>query len=176
MIPDEKTFKVIDLTTRRIIGTLDEGFVIAYAQPDAPFIVRGRPWKIVDIEDDIILVEPAKELGAVPSWTGEEIPVPFDIAQEVGRIRRLKNLKDYPLAKDATSVVSEYLDSQKEFMPTDELITIETENRLMVINACLGSRVNETLGKILAALLISKYGESLVVNTDAYRKIGRAHV
>lgn len=170
MIPDERTFKVIDLTTRRIIGTLDEGFVVAYATPDAPFIVRGLPWKIVDIEEDAILVEPAKELGAVPSWAGEEIPVPYDIAQEVGSIRRLRNFKDYPLAKDAKTVVSKYLDSQDE-MPTDEQITIETEDRLMVINACFGSRVNETLGKMLAALLISKHGESLVVHTDAYRII-----
>ncbi len=171
MIPDEKTFKVIDLTTRRIIGTLDEGFVVAYATPDAPFIVRGLPWKIVEIEDDSILVEPAKELGAVPSWAGEQIPVPYNIAQEVGRIRRLKNYKDYPLAKDAKTVVTKYLDSQKDEMPTDKQITIETEDRLMVINVCFGSRVNDTLGKILAALLISKQGESLVVHTDAYRII-----
>ena len=174
MIPDEKTFKVIDLTTRRIIGTLDEGFVVAYATPDAPFIVRGRPWKIVDIEDDAVLVEPAKELGAVPSWAGEVIPVPYGIAQEVGRIRRKRNLKDYPLAKDAKDIVNKYLDSQSKkdgIMPTDQNITIETEDRLMVINACFGSRVNETLGKVLAALLISKQGESLVVHTDAYRII-----
>jgi len=171
MIPDEKTFKVIDLTTRRIIGTLDEGFVIAYATPSAPLIVRGLPWKIVDMEEDAILVEPATELGAVPSWAGEEIPVPYAVAQEVGRIRRLRNLEDYPLAGDARDTVKEYLDSQKDEMPTDELITIEVENRLMVINACFGSRVNETLGKILAALLISRLGESLVVHADAYRII-----
>ncbi len=147
---------------------------MAYATPDAPFIVRGRPWRIVDIEDEAVLVEPAKELGAVPSWAGEEIPVPFDIAQEVGRIRSNRNLGDYPLAKDSISAINKYLDSQTAkdgIVPTHEMITIETEDRLMVINACFGSRVNETLGKILAALLISKQGESLVVHCDAYRII-----
>ncbi len=53
-------------------------------------------------------------------------------------------------------------------MPTDEQITIETEDRLMVINACFGSRVNDTLGKILAALLISKQGESLSRNLPCF--------
>ncbi len=174
MIPDERTFKVIDLTTRKIIGTLDEGFVVAYAKPDAPFIVRGLPWRIVEMEEDSVLVEPAKVLGAVPSWSGEDIPVPYEVAQEVGRLRREKDLDRYPLDTDATAVLSKYLDSQSGegiIMPTDSVITIETENRLMVINACFGSKVNETLGKIVAALLMSRHGEGIVVNTDPYRII-----
>ncbi|MDO9537880.1 MAG: helicase-related protein, partial [Thermoplasmata archaeon] len=174
MIPDERTYKIVDLTTRRIIGTLDEGFVVAYAKPDAPFIVRGLPWKIVDIEDDTVLVEPAKELGTVPSWAGEDIPVPFEIAQEVGKFRRTDNTGEYPLDAEAKKVIAEYFKNQSGdglIMPDDKIITIETENRLMVINACFGSKVNETLGKMIAALLMSKQGESMVVHSDAYRII-----
>ncbi len=174
MIPDERTFKVVDLTTRKIIGTLDEGFVVAFAKPDAPFIVRGLPWRIVEMEEDTVLVEPAKVLGAVPTWSGEDIPVPFEIAQEVGALRRKKDLGDYPLDAEASSAVEKYLDSQSGegvVMPTDRDITIEMESRLMIINACFGSRINETLGKIIAALLMSRQGESLMVHTDAYRII-----
>jgi ATP-dependent Lhr-like helicase len=174
MIPDERTYKVVDLTTRRIIGTLDEGFVVAYARPDAPFIVRGLPWKIVEIEGDSVLVEPAKEMGAVPSWSGEDIPVPYGISQEVGRLRVQTDFGDYCMDADAAESVFDYLASQEKdgaIMPSDRLITVEVENRLVVINACFGSRVNETLGKIIAALLMSRQGESLVVHSDAYRII-----
>jgi ATP-dependent Lhr-like helicase len=172
MIPDERTFKVVDMTTRRIIGTLDEGFVVAYAEPDAPFIVRGLPWRIVDIQEDSILVEPAKELGVVPSWAGEEIPVPFSVAQEVGRLRETINFDDYPLTESAKKVALEYLAGQEKSgcaLATDRRIVVEKEDRLVVVNACFGSKVNETLGKLLAALVMSKLGASVVVHTDPYR-------
>ncbi len=172
MIPDERTYKVVDLTTRKIIGTLDEGFVVAYAEPNAPFIVRGLPWKIVDIEEDAILVEPSKELGAVPSWVGEAIPVPYSVAQEVGHLRGRRNFKDYPLNADAKKDAVDYLDAQDKEgcqVATDKLITIEIEDRLIVINACFGTKVNETLGKLLSALLMTRLGESVVAHTDPYR-------
>jgi ATP-dependent Lhr-like helicase len=174
MISDERTFKVVDLTTRRIIGTLDEGFVVAYAKPDAPFIVRGLPWRIVEMESDTVLVEPAKVIGTVPTWAGEDIPVPFEVAQEVGRMRREMDLDAYPMDSDSKAAVRQYLDSQSGegiVMPTDRTVTIETESRLMIINACFGSKVNETLGKLISALLMSRQGESLMVNSDAYRII-----
>ncbi|MCK4266973.1 MAG: DEAD/DEAH box helicase, partial [Thermoplasmata archaeon] len=168
MIPDERTYKVIDLTTRRIIGTLDEGFVVAYAEPEAPFIVRGLPWRIVDIEDDKVLVEPSSELGAIPTWVGEDIPVPYSVANEVGRLRRLKNFGDYPLDAEARKIALSYIESQEKEgceLATDLVISIESEDRLMILNACLGSKVNETLGKLISALLMARMGESVVVHT-----------
>lgn len=171
MIPDERTYRVIDITTRRPIGKLDESFVVAYAEPRAPLIVRGRPWKIVEIENGEILVEPSSELGAVPSWTGEEIPVPFTVAQEVGLLRRVKNFEDYPIQADAKRKALAFLEEQgSEWdMPSDELITIEDAGRTIVINACFGTNVNETLGKLISALLMARLGESVGVSCDPYR-------
>jgi ATP-dependent Lhr-like helicase len=103
---------------------------------------------------------------------GEEIPVPFSVAQEVGRLRRLRNFSDYPLDKEARETAERYLAEQEEkdcAIPDDVHMTIEAEDRLIVINACFGSRTNETLGKLISALLMSKLGESLVVHSDAYR-------
>ncbi|MGQ9583165.1 MAG: DEAD/DEAH box helicase, partial [Thermoplasmatota archaeon] len=87
MIPDERSYRVIDVTTRASIGTLDDFFVTTYGEVGARFIVRGASWRIVELREDSILVEPSPELGAVPGWIGEEIPVPLDAAQEVGRLR-----------------------------------------------------------------------------------------
>ncbi|MGQ9588581.1 MAG: DEAD/DEAH box helicase, partial [Thermoplasmata archaeon] len=44
MIPDEKTYKIRDVSSRGIIGTLDESFVATYAEPYATFVTRGRTW------------------------------------------------------------------------------------------------------------------------------------
>ena len=88
MIPDEKSYRIIDITTRQNVGQLDEAFVSIYIMPMAKFIIKGVPWRVVEItDDDRILVEPATEVGAVPDWIGEEIPVPFEVAQEVGKLR-----------------------------------------------------------------------------------------
>jgi ATP-dependent Lhr-like helicase len=78
MIPDEKTYPVIDISTRRSIGTLDESFVLSAGFEGEKFILRGRPWIIVKREDNEILVSSIKEIGTVPSWVGEDIPVYYD--------------------------------------------------------------------------------------------------
>ncbi|MEE9151298.1 MAG: DEAD/DEAH box helicase [Thermoplasmata archaeon] len=172
MIPDERTYKVVDITTRNVIGTLDEGFTANYVQPHARLIIRGRPWEVVEFEDDI-LVSPSKLVGAVPNWVGEELPVPFEIAQEVGRIRGKTNLNDYPVDEDVKKTFTDTINRQKEHfpVPTDKLITIERGKRIIVVNACLGSNVNETLGMLLSTLMAARIGESVGLRTDPYRII-----
>jgi ATP-dependent Lhr-like helicase len=172
MIPDERNFKVIDITTRKTIGTLDEGFTANYIQPHARIIIRGRPWEVVEFEDDI-LVTPSAMVGAVPDWVGEEIPVPFEVAHEVGSIRRKENLDDYPVDPGAKEIFLSALKEQKEHhrVPTDHLFTIEHSRRTIIVNACLGSKVNETLGMLLSTLLAARVGESVGMRTDPYRII-----
>ena len=173
MIPDERTYMVRDIGTRAIIGTLDESFVASFAEEYAMFIAKGRTWRIVEMREDEILVEEAKEVGSVPNWVGSDIPVPFEVAMEVGRMRRLRNFSDYPGDEGCTRVLKQYFANQdeKSTMPTDETVTVEIAEQMAIINCCFGSRVNETLGKIYSALLTARLGESIGVTTDPYRII-----
>ncbi|MDR1690236.1 MAG: DEAD/DEAH box helicase [Candidatus Methanoplasma sp.] len=173
MIPDERTYLIRDISTRGIIGTLDESFVASFAEPYAMFIAKGRTWRIIEMREDELLVEEARDVGSVPSWAGSDIPVPFEVAMEVGRMRRKMNLDRYPGDGNCYKKVEEYISEQKERwpVPSDNLVTLEIGDRLAILNCCFGSRVNETFGKIYSALLTARLGESIGVSTDAYRII-----
>lgn len=175
MIPDEKTYIIRDIATRGIIGTLDENFVATLESEEgaAMFIAKGRTWKIVEQREDELLVQEAKCIGNVPAWSGSDIPVPFEVAMEVGKLRRMREFDRYPIDANTVKTVSEYFDEQEEkwVMPTDVTVTVETGDRLAIINCCFGTRVNETISKIISALLMARIGESVGISTDAYRII-----
>jgi len=176
MIPDEITYVAVDISSRKKIGKLDESFVLNYGFEGAKFILRGRSWTIVKLEDDKIIVSQSKEMGNAPAWTGEDIPVPFEVAREVGKLRSLtsKNIKlrDYPCEEKTLEKIILQIDNQQKqgfIVPNDNTITIEIEEKTVVINACFGTKVNETLGLLISAMLAQSLGESVGINNDAYR-------
>jgi ATP-dependent Lhr-like helicase len=174
MIPDEKSYIAVDISTRKRIGKLDESFVLNLGFEGATFILGGRPWTIVKSEDEEILVAQSKELGNAPSWTGEEIPVPFKVALEVGKLRRLtKKIKsDYPCDDKSFKQFEKQIENQKKLgfsIPSDKTITIDVEDKTIVINACFGTKVNETLGRLISAMIAQMIGESVGINCDSYR-------
>jgi len=88
MIPEEKQFLVIDQTNEVSIGVLDEAFMAEYCKPGIKFVIRGSPWQIIHVSEDRVYVRPVDDpTGSIPSWVGEEIPVPHEIAQEIAEIR-----------------------------------------------------------------------------------------
>mgnify|MGYP000135473238 CR=1 FL=1 len=173
MIPDERNFAVIDITTRKKIGNLDESFVMANVYEGASFILQGRPWKIVKVEEKTVLVTPVKEIGKIPSWVGEDIPVPFEVAQEVGMLRKILRegkVVPYPCETKFLENIAKRMKKIKDCeVPSDRVITIEGGDGVVVINACFGTKVNETLGRIVSSLLAYRIGESVKVGSDPYR-------
>ncbi|MDI6917598.1 MAG: DEAD/DEAH box helicase [Thermoplasmatales archaeon] len=172
MIPDEKNYRVMDISSRNFVGILDERFVANYINEDATFIMKGVSWKVVEIKDDVINVEQISEIGEIPSWIGEELPVPFEVAVEVGKLRRQfgKIEKDYPASQETMKIFSDYIKKQTP-VPNDRLITIENGKNIIIINACFGSKVNETIARILSSLITAKTGSSISIQTGPYRII-----
>ncbi|MBI4417076.1 MAG: DEAD/DEAH box helicase [Euryarchaeota archaeon] len=171
MIPDVKTYRVVDISSRRTIGTLDEWFVAENAKLGATFVMRGSAWRFVEFRDNgEILVEPVRELGEIPSWIGEEIPVPFAVAQEVGALRRALDFSKFPANPHGVEQFRKYVTGNQGLpVATDELLTVEAARDVIVINACFGSKVNETLGQLVSSLLSARLGESVGLHTDPYR-------
>ncbi len=164
MIPDEKSYNVIDISSNKKIGKLDESFVSSYCEIGTRFIMKGRAWEVVRKEDEIY-VSPASRTYIVPEWIGEEIPVPFEVAREVGRLRRY--VKE---GKIKDKVIEKEIEEQGNYkLPSDKLITIEYEGNAIYINTHFGTKVNETLSKLIGSLLSQRLGESIGIGSDAYR-------
>lgn len=190
MIPEEKQFLVVQ-EDRTPIGVLDEAFVAEHGEIGTKFIVSGRPWKIQQIFKDKIYVIPEEDpTGAIPSWVGEEIPVPYDVAMEVGTIRRQTEerlqtgftldgvaaelVRVYPTEKitvqQALREIAEHVQRGIP-TPTDQRITIERWQEYIVIQCCFGHQVNRTLSRVLAHVLSEKIGAPVGAQQDPYRVV-----
>ena len=189
MIPDEKQYLIIDESDGQAVGVLDEAFVAEYGEPGRKFIVRGSPWKMTSIRGDKIYVKLIHDpTGSIPSWVGEEIPVPFEIAQEVGSIRHrteegiLANgdemsliselCKDYPAGAEA--IQRSLCETFEQIslgikIPTDRRIVVEDWEDFVIINAHLGLLVNRTLARLVGHVLSEEIGVTIGVQQDPYR-------
>jgi ATP-dependent Lhr-like helicase len=173
MIHDERKVPVFDMVSRRTVGTLDESFVVGWVHTGAVFITKGQLWRVLEIAEGKLTVEPAKKVtGELPSWEGEQIPVPFSVAREAGGIRRTRKIKDYTSDADSTAYAEKFLiemDRNRSLVPTDLLITLENIDDGVVCNVCAGHKANEALGRVLSVLISARYGTTVGLELDAYR-------
>src|SRR6266568_2314907 len=189
MIPDEKQYLVVEQESETAVGVLDEAFVAEYGQPGTKFIVRGTPWMMQSIRGDKIFVRGISDpTGAIPSWIGEEIPVPFQVASEVGELRRITE-EEYRKGKSLIEIsqklteryhadektirhaLTETYDQCEEGLPvpSDKLLTIEEWDDFIIINSHLGTLVNRTLARLVGHLLSDESGVSIGIQQDPYR-------
>jgi ATP-dependent Lhr-like helicase len=193
MIPDEKDYLIIDVDDESPIGILQEAFVAEYAKPGVKFTLRGSAWKILNIHNDKIYVRTEKDpTGAIPSWVGEQIPVPFDVAIEVGQIKEFvedslndgKSLdiiaKDlsvkYPVRSDTLKeVLKELVDHFRQgyAIPTDKRVVVENWEDNVIIHANFGSLANRTLARIVGHVISEATGYPVGVQQDTYMIIAQ---
>jgi ATP-dependent Lhr-like helicase len=189
MIPVEKQYLVIEEGSDTAIGVLDEAFVAEYGKPGVKFIIRGSPWKILHIYNDKIYVKSVDDpTGAIPSWVGEEIPVPFEVSREVGHIRKvveeqMKNGKtddeivtrltiEYPADKDTIfrALETTFEQVKKNYpVPTDKRVTVEDWEDFVIMHANFGSLTNRALAQLLGHYLSERTGYTVAVQHDPYR-------
>lgn len=188
MIPDEATYDVEDVASGQQVGTLDEQFVVNFATPGEVFVQRGEMWRIttIDEEEEVVTVSPIEDpAGEVPSWVGQEIPVPRAVAAEVGELRRVAGqqlragadvdavARDVATRYDAgRTTVADGLSQVERHegpIPDDATVVVEFHGREVIVNACFGHKINETLGRVLSALLGQRAGSSVAMDVDPYR-------
>jgi ATP-dependent Lhr-like helicase len=80
--------------------------------------------------------------------------------------------EDYPLSDvaraDLLGAVTEHLDAT-ENLPTDKVLTVESRQKVVVLNTCRGSKINETLAHFIQAMGSMKEGKMGTTLVDPYR-------
>jgi ATP-dependent Lhr-like helicase len=178
MIPDERRYPIVNIISDRKIGTLGDEFMALRARIGLNFICRGRVWRIVQIEEETgtVHVVPSEDpFAAIPGWDGEMLPVPFELAQETGKLREeiWKELKETGKAEIAAEKFAEKLGMEKNVLlsvvreikehitegvplPTSKHVLIEAFDKYLIIHACFGEVVNCTLGGVFDAVLSNR--------------------
>jgi ATP-dependent Lhr-like helicase len=119
---------------------------------------------------------------------GEEIPVPTEVAMEVGSIRGMaakaesegKHLSvvceelaaRYPMREEGFGRSLSSIVQQLKMglaVPSDTTITIEQWKELVIVVTHRGLQANRTLGRLLSYRCSSVLGKPVSVNQDAYR-------
>ncbi len=189
-IPDVKNYRIIDIASNKPVGSLDAEFIAMHGTPGTSFICKGQAWRILDVKKSSVIVESEKGIEAsIPAWEGELIPVPYDVAQGVGALRReisgmIKKggmkaacghiTSRYPVTNEVAKKMARTVKKQMSawHVPTDRQVVIEhakaDEGYWVVIHTCFGSLVNETIGRVLTIMLTGRLG-SIGLQTDPYR-------
>jgi ATP-dependent Lhr-like helicase len=189
MIPEERQYVVIDESGGEPVGILDEEFVAEYGEPGTRFILMGRAWEIHHVGGDRIYVAPLEDYeGAIPSWVGEEIPVPYEVAMEVGALRR--EYRDRILAGEPRELISRdiagrygvdaqiVLKALREVeahlrrgmpVPTDRDIVIEEAGEYVILHVHGGLKANRTIQRLISHHLSEKLGAPIRAQQDPYR-------
>lgn len=195
-IPDVKQYSVIDEANSEIVGLLDDEFVAEKGLIGVKFVMAGRVWSLTQVYEGKVFVKRAEDpVGAVPFWVGEEIPVPFEVAQDVGALRLsaarhlsegkgmrevAKVLGDeYGVSPDTFEVgLSEVLETVMQGLPvpSDGLITAESWGEYAIIQCCFGDKVNRTLARLLGSAISREVGATIQMNHDPYRIVARCQM
>ena len=175
VIPDERRYPIVNIISDHKIGTLGDEFMALRVRVGLNFICRGKVWRIIQVEDETgtVYVVPSEDpLAAIPGWDGEMLPVPFNLAQETGKIREriAEELKTAGKVEVATEKIAEELAIDKSTLanavgeisehikqagklPTHNHIIFEGFDKYIIIHVCFGEIVNRTLGCVFDAIL-----------------------
>jgi len=173
MIPDERRYAVIDLTSQQSVGILGEEFMLEKAHVGLNFIVKGRVWQMKQITDDgKVYVLPVNDpTAAIPGWDGQILPVPGNLAVRVGEYRKQidKLLEEHktraPVVEKLSRIwptdpygvrrVIEEIEAHRATgapVPTNDRVLIEGFDRYIIIHTHFGDVLNFTLGEVIEEL------------------------
>ena len=183
-IPAILKYDVVDLTEKKKIGELDEKFVIDLNLGDV-FLLGGISREVLEInpEKKVVYVMTSLSEARPPRWTGELLPVSFEVAKKVGELRETwrlpnKELKDYLRGLRISKSAKEYFIKIKNSYPLDKpvpnekniVVEIDIKKSLVIIHSTYGTNVNRTIALLLGYALSEQPHFPLVgIDSDAYR-------
>jgi ATP-dependent Lhr-like helicase len=169
-IPNILKFEVMDVIRKKRIGTLDQQFIGEFGERGNVFILKGTQWRIVSVDDNKLQVNVEQVFGSpinIPHWIGEMIPVDYETAVEVGKLRN-KVLNDCNI-----KVESEIKNTLQKIpiIPDSKNIVLESviNRNAVVVHSTFGTKINNTLSSLFSTFLASYVGHLVETKSDPYR-------
>ena len=169
-IPNIVKFEVIDVIRKKRIGNLDQQFIGEFGERGNVFVLKGTQWRIVSVDENKLQVNVEQIYGSpinVPHWVGEMIPVDYEIAVGVGRLRnKVLCESNFKFESDIRNILEKI-----PIIPDSRNIVIEnvTTNNTIVIHSTFGTKINNTLSSLFSTILASYVGHLVETKSDPYR-------
>ena len=171
-IPDEAGVKV--KIKDEIIGIIDEAFLERLRKGDV-FVLGGATYEFLYSRGTTAQVKATSgRPPTVPSWFSETLPLSFDLANEIGRFRRLMEehlkkenkedtitwVKKFLYVDDkAANAIYNYFKEQYDYsiIPSDKKIVIEyikdNSRYKAIFHTLYGKRVNDALSRAVGYII-----------------------
>ncbi|QOR95080.1 DEAD/DEAH box helicase [Thermosphaera chiliense] len=160
MIPSSRDVMVVEAASNRRIGSLNEEYVVLNVNPGDTIIIGGNAWRVVgydDAEAKLYVEKTAASIeeALIPHWEGENIPVEYDVAEEVGRlITYLKTHGEIPGDYAASAPGRTRVEVAEDLCGWEKIcVDYVEELRSVLVTVYGGSKVNNLLREILATVL-----------------------
>jgi len=169
-IPNIVKFEVIDVIRKKRIGNLDQQFIGEFGERGNVFVLKGTQWRIVSVDENKLQVNVEQIYGSpinVPHWVGEMIPVDYEIAVGVGRLRnKVLCESNFKFESDIRNILEKI-----PIIPDSRNIVIENvaTNNTIVIHSTFGTKINNTLSSLFSTILASYVGHLVETKSDPYR-------
>ena len=169
-IPNIVKFEVIDVIRKKRIGNLDQQFIGEFGERGNVFVLKGTQWRIVSVDENKLQVNVEQIYGSpinVPHWVGEMIPVDYETAVGVGRLRnKVLCESNFKFESDIRNILEKI-----PIIPDSRNIVIENvaTNNTIVIHSTFGTKINNTLSSLFSTILASYVGHLVETKSDPYR-------
>lgn len=178
-IPDESFIKV--KVGKKVIGKLDEGFLERLRRGDV-FVLGGEKYEFKYARGMTAQVNASVyRPPTIPSWVSESLPLSFDLANDIGKFRRLMDEKMDKSKKEVMKFIDDYLYVDKNgansiysyFKEQYDYVGVPGKKKLLVehyddergkyivFHSLYGRRVNDVLSRVFA-LVVSQVNKGHV--------------
>ena len=138
---------------RQQVGTLDAGFVEGVSEPESVhFVLGGKLWRVVhvDTRSRVVRVTPSRE-GSAPAWISFGGPdVPFETAQEAGRLLCRESVPEFLDDEAGGAFRSMQVAAAAEGWGPGQLVWTMSDAETVRLITFAGDRINRTLARLFA--------------------------